>query len=88
MDYRYGYHDYYRAGYRYVHSPAYINHIPPTITEYEVLSLETNLYEVNSEKLIISIQSDLIAVGTADSLIKSYIDMAMKELSGKNLIKK
>lgn len=84
---RMGYHDYYRRGYRYVHNPAYIQHTPSTITQYEVLSIESNLYEIKSEKLIMSIQSDMVVKGTAEDLIKSYIDMVMKELSGKNLIK-
>ena len=85
--YRYGYYDYYRSGYQYVHSPTYIDRTPATVTQYEVLSLQTNLYDTKSEKLIMSIQSNLIATGTTENLIKSYIDMVMKEMSSKKIIR-
>ena len=69
----------YSRGYGYARSPGYY-------TEYEVFSLETNIYDAQTGKMIWSGLSDTVAGGSTASEIKEIIDIITKNLSANGLI--
>jgi len=71
---------YYRGWYDY-YSRSYDNEY-----EYEVASLETNLYETETGKLIWSAFSDTYAGTTSEQEIKSFVEVIIKSLSDNQLI--
>ena len=86
MDYRpsYGYYNglysYYPHVHNYVHQPGYY-------TTHEVVKLETNLYEVTSEDLVWSAQSRSFAPESAKEVIDELVNLVIKDLQEKGLIK-
>ena len=86
MDYRpaYGYYNglysYYPHVHTYVHQPGYY-------TTHEIVKLETNLYEVASEELVWSAQSQSFAPESAKEVIDELVSLVIKDLQEKGLIK-
>lgn len=86
MNYRpsYGYYnglyDYYPYVNGYVQQPGYY-------TTADVVTLETNLYEVKSEKLVWSAHSRSFAPDSAKEVIDSLVKLVIKDLEEKGLIK-
>ncbi len=86
MDYRpaYGYYnglyDYYPYVNGYVQQPGYY-------TTADVVTLETNLYEVKSEKLVWSAHSRSFAPESAKEVIDDLVKLVIKDLKEKGLIK-
>ena len=74
-----GYYDYYRTRYSYAHDPDYAG----TST---TVRLETNLYEVKTEKLIWSGKSKTWSQNTKDQVIKEVIKAVINELQKNKLI--
>jgi hypothetical protein len=54
--------------------------------EYEVVSLETKLFETKTENLIWSGMSETYVEGTAEEVIKAFIQVIMKSLVDSQLI--
>jgi len=56
------------------------------VSEYEVVNLETNIYDTQTGKLIWSMLSDTVVGGSSDLEISSIIEVIMKSLSENQLI--
>ena len=76
-----GLYSYYPHVTNYVHRPGYY-------TTHETYTLETNLYDVESEELIWSARSRTFAPESVDQVITDLTRLLIKDLSEKNLIKK
>lgn len=72
--------------------PAYCYNCYQTITrpgytvENEIVSLETNLYEARTDKLIWSALSDTFAESDKDDYIRSFISVIMKRLADDKIL--
>jgi len=86
MDYRptYGYYNSMYSYYPHVHT--YVNN-PGYYTTYDVVMLETNLYEVSTAELVWSAQSRSFAPESAKEVIDDLIKLVIKDLKEKGLIK-
>lgn len=77
----YNYYGYYRTSYAYAHTPGY------TIDD-DVALVETNLYDVSSEKLIWTAHSEVwTSDATTYELLQSYIGQMVSKLASSGLIK-
>ena len=76
-----GLYSYYPHVNTYVHRPGYY-------TTHETYTLETNLYDVESEELVWSARSRTFAPESVDEVITDLTKLLIKDLSDKNLIKK
>ena len=72
--------DYYSSVYAYTHTPGYY-------TQHKLVRLESNLYDVESEKLIWSAQSETVDPGSINDVVKSLGGSVMRDLRKKGLIK-
>ena len=59
---------------------------PPTVTQYQVVTIEANLYEVRNAELIWSAQLETTVEGNMQSLIDGFIEKVTKDLKEKGLI--
>ncbi len=75
----FGYYGHYSAAYTQVYQPGYYQ-------RYEVIKLETTLYDVKTEKPVWSMQSDTIDPEADQKLIKSAINAVIKALTEQALI--
>ena len=76
--YRDNWHDYYRTSYSVVNQPA-------TVTNFQVFTIETNLYDVDAG-MIWSAQSETIAGGQLEATIKEFIGLLVKDLAKNGVI--
>ena len=76
--YRDNWHDYYRTSYSVVNQPA-------TVTNFQVFTIETNLYDVDSG-MIWSARSETIAGGQLQATIKEFIGLLVKDLAKNGVI--
>jgi len=74
-----GWYNWYSRGYGYATSPGYYS-------EYEVISLSTNIYDTQSGKMIWSGMSDTVTGGSVQVEIKELIDAITKSLTANQLI--
>ena len=72
--YHLGWYPYYTYNYEIIHEPPYT-------VEYKVIIMESNLYEVATDKLIWGVTSETIVRGSIESLIKTYIKVVSDELT-------
>lgn len=77
--YRRGWYDYYSRSYEY-------NRQLDNYYEYEVVNLETNVYETQAGNLIWSGLSETFVQGTDQEEIKAFIKIILKSLSDNQLI--
>jgi hypothetical protein len=75
-----GWYNWYSSGYGYVTSPGYFS-------EYEVISLSTNIYDAETGKMIWSGLSDTVTGGAAQTEIEGLIDVITKSLQKDGLIR-
>ena len=75
----FGYYGHYSHAYRQVYQPGYYQ-------RYDVVKLETTLYDVKTEKPVWSMQSDTIDPEADEKLIKSAINAVIKALTEQALI--
>ena len=75
----YGYYGYYNHVYGYVHSPGYY-------TTHTYVLLETNLYDVGTEKLVWSGRSETWDSGSAKKMINEVIRTVTKEIQKNDLL--
>ncbi len=73
------YNSYYDRRYEMTYEPA-------TITQFVVVTLESNLYDTASGELIWSAQLETLVEGTIDSLVKDYIKTVTTDLHDQGLI--
>lgn len=78
--YRGGWYGYYSRGYSYSATPGYV-------VREQVVVLETNVYDLNTEKPIFSALSETYIEDSPDALIRSFVQLMIKELGQKHLIK-
>ena len=78
--YRGDWYGYYSRGYSYSATPGYI-------VREQVVALETNLYDVKAEKPIFSALSETCISDSPDALIRSFVQLMIKELAHKQLIR-
>jgi hypothetical protein len=71
---------YYPQVYGYTHTPGYY-------TQHELVKLETNLYDVGSEKLIWSAASETFDPDATKKFIESFADVIMKSLRDYGLLR-
>ncbi len=71
----------------YPHVNTYVTR-PGYYTTHETYTLETNLYDVESEELVWSARSRSFAPESVDEVITDLTKLLIKDLSEKNLIKK
>ena len=74
-----GLYSYYPQVHTYVNQPGYY-------TTHDIVKLETNLYEVNSEELVWSAQSQSFAPESAKEVVDDLIKLVIKDLKSKGLI--
>jgi hypothetical protein len=74
-----GWYNWYSRGYGYATSPGYYS-------EYEVISLSTNIYDTQTGQMIWSGLSDTVTGGSAEVEIKELIDVITKSLKENELI--
>ena len=74
-----GYYGFYRSRYSYAHDPGYSS-------SSTTVRLETNLYEVKTEKLIWSGKSDSWSRDSKDRIINDVIKAVIKDLQNNKLI--
>ena len=70
---------YYSRSYRAIYRPGY------TVKD-EVVIVETNLYDSFSEELVWSALSETFVEGSSDDLIRSFVQVIIKDLYEKNLL--
>lgn len=75
----YGYYGYYNHVYGYVHSPGYY-------TTHKYVLLETNLYDVATEKLVWSCQSETWDSGSKREMIDEVIKAVTKDMRTNGLL--
>ena len=75
-----GWYGYYSRGYSYYATPGYV------VREHVVV-LETNVYDVRAEKPIFSALSETYLEDSPDALIRSFVQLMIKELAQKQLIR-
>ena len=78
--YRGGWYGYYSRNYSYYATPGYVVREP-------VFVLETNVYDVKAEKPIFSALSETCISDSPDALIRSLVQLMIKELAQKQLIR-
>lgn len=78
-EYRGGWENYYTRSYGEVYQSGYI-------IKDEVIVVETNLFEVPTQKLVWSAISETFRDGSSNDLIKSFIEVMIKNLSRENLL--
>lgn len=71
--YHRGWHEYYTKNYNIIHEPAY------TI-KYQVITMESNLYDTATDKLVWGVISDTVVEENLESQLKSYIQVVMDNL--------
>ncbi len=71
-------HDYYRSSYQAVHYPA-------TVSQFHTYTVETDLYH-GDQGMIWSMQSDTVTGGRIDLVIKTFVDLVVKDLAANGLI--
>lgn len=73
-----GWPSYYSRSYGTVYGPGYM-------TRNEVVIVETNLFEADSERLVWSALSDTFVEGDSDKLIRSFVQVMINDLFKQNL---
>ena len=76
-----GAHSYYSRSYRLAYSPGH------TVRD-EVAVVETNLYDAGSEQLVWSALSQTLVGGNSNEIIRSFVQVMIKDLFKRNLLKK
>ncbi len=71
-------HDYYRSSTQVIHHPA-------TVTDYQVYTVETNLYGTD-RGMIWSMQSETVDRGQIEAMIKEFVELVVKDLAANGLI--
>jgi hypothetical protein len=59
---------------------------PATISQFEVITVEANLYDAKTSKLIWSAQLETIIEGDIQSLLTDFVKTVVKDLDSNNLI--
>jgi hypothetical protein len=59
---------------------------PATVSEFEVVTIEANLYDAATSELIWSAQLETVVEGNMDKLITDFIEIVTKDLKEKGLI--
>jgi len=77
---------YYRGMYGYYGRSYRVVHTPPMISTSQVVCLESNLYDVASEKLIWSAQSEVIDPKITEKEIKNFVKVLMDDLRQNHLL--
>jgi len=77
--YSHSYGSYYSHSYAVIHEPA-------TVSNYEVFTIEANLYDTETEKLIWSAQMETFVDTNIDALIIDFVEQVIKDLNDKGLI--
>ena len=72
------YYSYYSQSWNYAHSGYY--------RKYQVLKLETNVYDVKTSKLVWSMQSESVDPQSAQQVIQDQIKLVIKTLSERKLL--
>jgi hypothetical protein len=70
---------YYDRGYDTIYEPA-------TVTQFQVVTIEANLYDANSSELIWSAQLDTVIEANTQKLIADFVDSVTKELRQQGLL--
>jgi hypothetical protein len=73
------YGSYYSRSYDTVYEPA-------TITDFEVITLEANLYDLSSEELIWGAQLETVVDNNMDKLVSDFVKQITKDLKEKGLL--
>jgi len=80
-DYYRGYMGFYNAGYRHIYEPGYQ-------IDHEIISLETNVYDVKSGKLVWSALSETFVEGAPYHLVKEFIEIMLGRMEKDGIITK
>jgi hypothetical protein len=59
---------------------------PPMKNEYVILTVESVMYDLQTEELIWSAQLETTVEGSIDNMMKDYVEQVSKDLKGKGLI--
>ena len=75
-----GFYGYYDRAYGYAYTPGYWE-------EYEIVKLETNLYDVATEKLIWSAASETVDPQSVEKVVQSLSEQIIDDLTKRGLLK-
>jgi hypothetical protein len=78
-DHYHDYGNYYARSYETVYEP-------PSVSNYQVDTIEANLYDARTAKMIWSAQLELVADAPADSLLQDFLDTVIQDMRSKGLI--
>ena len=88
----------YRTGYAPYYSPYYERYDdfysrryetiyePPTINQYDIATIEANLYSIESGELIWAAQLEVVAEGNLKKIVEDFIAVVMRDLKEKGLL--
>lgn len=80
-------HSYYRRGWYDYYSRSYeIYHEPARVSEFQVVTVESTLYDAQSDKLLWSAESETIVDQRTERLIRDFVDVVTKDLHEKGLL--
>lgn len=74
-----GWGDYYDRSYD-------VSYMPPTTTEFVVLTIESVLYDIKTDEMIWSAQLETVVEGDIDTMVEDFAETVIKDLKGKSLI--
>jgi len=77
-DHYHDYGNYYARSYETVYEP-------PSVSNYQVDTIEANLYEAKTSKMIWSAQLELTDNASFDSLLQDFLDTTIQDMRGKGL---
>ena len=77
-DHYHDYGNYYARSYETIYEP-------PTVSNFQVDTMEANLYDAKTAKMIWSAQLELVADAPVDSLLQDFLDTAIKDMRSKGL---
>ncbi len=63
-----------------------VTYMPPTSTQFVILTVESVLYDLKTEEMIWSAQLETVVEGNIEKMMQDYVDTVTKDLKDKGLI--
>jgi hypothetical protein len=63
-----------------------VTYMPPTSTQFVILTVESVLYDLKTEEMIWSAQLETVVEGNIEKMMQDYVDTVTKDLKDKDLI--
>ena len=63
-----------------------MTYMPPTTTQFVILTVESVLYDLKTEEMIWSAQLETVVEGNIEKMMQDYAKVVTKDLKDNNLI--